>query len=380
MPASEAAAGSAEVSGPEGSGRRRSGLRAAVVAALVMVVAMVAVVVWNPFGTKERPLRVESTQDIGALNEPEGWFRDGSQSAPLDGRLVWVFGDTLFATPAADGKQARSNTGAWSDPAAPLELHDPKDADGLPVQLIPFDELEAAYNDLSGKPDDRIAVWPGSIVPQDDGTAAVFFEVVKVSPGLLNYSVLGSGLAAMTRDALSGGRDPNLLFHAPEPAFHNGAVEVGGSLYVHGCAQIEGFRFGCRLARVPSNDLHDRSAYTFWDGEGWSRDYKSAAFTLEGPADNVTVSFNEWLGSYLAVYSKPLTNQVVMRTAPAPQGPWSEEVTAFSGLPPPPDSLNYGGFEHPELSRDGGRTIVISYFHPLGPLQGEIRLVEVRLY
>jgi hypothetical protein len=351
-----------------------------VAAALVMVLALVAVVVWNPFGAEERPLRVDSSEDIGALTEPEGWFRDGSQSAPLDGRLVWVFGDTLFATPAADGKQARSNSGAWSDPAAPLELHDPTDADGLPLQLIPFDELEAAYNDLSGKPDDRVAVWPGSIIAQDDGTAAVFFEVVKISPGLLNYSILGSGLAAMTRDATGAGRDPDLLFHSPEPAFRNGAVEVGGFLNLYGCARIAGFRYGCRLTRVPVDDLHDRGAYTFWNGDGWSDDVHEAAFTLEGPTDNVTVSYNEWLGQFLAVYSRPLTNQVVMRTAPAPEGPWSDEVVAFEGLPPPPNSLDYGGFEHPELATDGGRSIVISYFHPIGPLQGEIRLVRVRLY
>jgi hypothetical protein len=41
--------------------------------------------------------------------------------------------------------------------------------------------------------------------------------------------------------------------------------------------------------------------------------------------------------------------------------------------------MDYAAFEHPELSQGGGRTITISYFHPLGPLRGEIRLVEVRL-
>jgi hypothetical protein len=40
---------------------------------------------------------------------------------------------------------------------------------------------------------------------------------------------------------------------------------------------------------------------------------------------------------------------------------------------------DYAGFEHPELARDGGRVITLTYVHPLGSLRAEIRRVSVTL-
>jgi hypothetical protein len=362
------------VSGPEGVRPRRRW----VVVELLVLIALVAVAVWNPFRS-EHTFRVESATDVGALAQTEDWLRDGGQSALVGSRIVWVFGDTLFPQVASDGEHLRSSSSAWSDPSDPLVLHDPVDADGLPVQLIPFDALETAYNDLSGKPDDRIAVWPTSLLARPDGSAAVFFREVHVTPGRLHLSVVGSGIATLPPGGEVVVRDPAPLFHEPDPVFSSGAVEAGGFVYLYGCDRIEGVRFGCRVARAPSAGIHDRSAYTFWDGSRWSGDVADAAFSLEGPSGAPSVSWNRWLGSYLAVYALGLTSRVMMRMAPRPEGPWSDPVEAFVGLPTQPNTANYAALEHPELSTDGGRTVAITYFHPVGQFRGEFRLVRVRL-
>ena len=145
-------------------------------------------------------------------------------------------------------------------------------------------------------------------------------------------------------------------------------------MYLYGCDKIEGSRFGCRVARVPSDGLHERSAYEFWDGSGWNPDIERAVFALDGPNGGLSVSWNPWLHRYLAVYLAGYSNEVLMRTAERPEGPWSAPVVAFRGVPPAARGVNYGAFEHPELSSDGGRDLVVTYFHPLGPLQGEIRV------
>jgi len=355
---------------------RRRNLR--LVSALAAVAVVTALVVWVS-GPSTRPLRVSSVSDQGALVQPAGWLRDGGESALVGGRILWAFGDTLFPSSAVDGTHLRSNSWAWSDRSHPEALDDVVEPDGTPVQLIPFDELEAAYNRLSGRSDDRVAVWPASVLAQDDGSALVFFREVLVAPGRLHFRVLGAGIATIRPGARIARRDGNLLFQSPDPAFSTGAVRAGGFVYLYGCHRTRGQGFGCDVARVAAADVHDPAAYEFWDGAAWSPEIRRAAVALEGPSGGASVSWNPWLGSYLAVYSEPLSNRVLMRTAPHPEGPWSAPVVAFTGEPPIGSTADYAAFDHPELSADAGRSITISYFHPLGPFRGEIRLVRVTL-
>jgi hypothetical protein len=82
--------------------------------------------------------------------------------------------------------------------------------------------------------------------------------------------------------------------------------------------------------------------------------------------NELSVSYNRHLGSYLAVHSYLLSGDIVGRTAPVPWGPWSDPVILWHvdpvrrrPLPYPP--LVYAGKEHPELSREGGRILYLTY-------------------
>jgi hypothetical protein len=349
-----------------------------VAAVLAVAVVTTIAVVWVS-GRTTRPLRVSSVSDEGPLVQPAGWLRDGGETALVGGRVLWAFGDTLFPSSAPDGTHLRSSSWAWSDPGRPESLDDVVEPDGTPVQLVPFDELEAAYNRLSGRSDDRVALWPASVLAQDDGSALVFFREVLVAPGRLHFRVLGSGVATVRPGSRTAARDGNLLFHSPAPAFSSGAVRSDGFVYLYGCHRVDRPGFGCDVARVRTAEVHDPAAYEFWDGAAWSPAVRRAAVVLAGPSGGPSVSWNAWLGSYLAVYSQPFSNRVLMRTAPRPEGPWSAPVLAFTGRPPGGPTADYAAFEHPELSTDGGRAVTIGYFHPLGPFRGEIRLVRVVL-
>jgi len=345
-------------------------------AGLLVLVAVAVAVVWSP-SSSGHPLEVAAVAEAGTIPQSHDWFRDGGQSALVGGRILWVFGDTLFRTADEEGSHLRSNTSARSDPDDPFRLDDPVTDQGLPVQFVPFDDLEAEYNHLSGRPDDRIAVWPTSVLAMPDGSAVVFYREVKVSPGALNLDVLASGVATVAPGAVTAVRDPGLLFSEPDPVFSAGAALADGQVYLYGCARIEGPRFGCRVARAPLAGIHDRSAYEFWDGTEWTDDAGRAVFVLDGPSGGPSVSWNPWLEKYLAVYTLGLTNRVMMRTADRPEGPWSEPVEAFVGAPTE-GAFNYAAFEHPELAREDGRVVTITYFHPLGGFRGEFRIVRVR--
>jgi hypothetical protein len=87
---------------------------------------------------------------------------------------------------------------------------------------------------------------------------------------------------------------------------------------------------------------------------------------MEGMPNEMSVSWNDHLGSYLAVHSLGLTGHVVGRTAPAPWGPWSEPVILHTVRPEraeplPYPTLIYAGKEHPALAEDGGRVLYVTY-------------------
>ncbi len=329
-----------------------------------------------PAGSAARPLVVASVRDLGALAKPDKVVgRDGGGSALIGGKILWTFGDTFWVGPAADGATYRTNTGALSDPAAPTLTTEPADATGAPFQFVPFTVEEQDYNRSTGKPDDRIALWPGSIVPLA-GAGVVLVQKLHVRAAF-NLEFLGIATAKVAAGSTVAVRDAGLLFGSADPHFHQALVDRD-QLYLYG--GLPGTQsYG--VARAPLANLGDRSAYRFWNGSAWVEDSGATAAVLGGIPGGVTVSYNPYLGAYLAVHSRLLSSDVVLRTAPRPEGPWSDPVRAYTGLPPGSTgdfALDYAGAEHPELRSADGRTIVTSYSHPLaGFLAGEVRLVEV---
>ncbi len=322
------------------------------------------------------PVIVAATQDLGAIGAPPGVSaRDGGASVRLDDKILWTFGDTLFAPAVADGAHLRSNTAALADPDRPLIVSEPLDSRGAPYPFLPFTADEAAYNAAHASLGDRVALWPGSIVAAEDGSGLVFYDKLRVEPGILNYIHLGIGLAHVDPDQTMAVRDPGLLFGASEPSFVS-AVRAGTWLYVYG--SLAGSRdLAVVVGRVSFAQVRERAAYRFWDGVDWNADVMRAVPVMRHIPGALTVSYNAYLRTYVAVHSEALSNRVVLQTAPALEGPWSTPIIGFTGLTPAKDSVDYAAIEHPELSTNGGQTIVITYYHPLGSLKGELRLVTV---
>ncbi|WP_220210638.1 DUF4185 domain-containing protein [Reticulibacter mediterranei] len=169
-------------------------------------------------------------------------------------------------------------------------------------------------------------------------------------------------------------RLPGLLFTSPEPDFVCAQV-YGEEVYIYGGnhsadnANV--------VARVPLNQATDRKAYTFWNGKDWVADVRQAQPILTQIPGAVTASYNPYLGQFLVTTCRPLSSEILMYTGPSFAGPWSQPTTAFRGLPPSSDGMDYAGIEHPELAKNGGRTVYVSYFNTTGFLTGDLRFVEV---
>ncbi|MHB8750749.1 MAG: DUF4185 domain-containing protein [Aggregatilineales bacterium] len=326
-------------------------------------------------GTGKLP-EVASVSDLGRISAPDTvTARDGGTSLLIGGKILWAFGDTLLSKAAVDGSNYRSNTAALADPSQPIQVSEPLDANGAPTAFIPFTADEQAYNVGTGRPDDRIALWPGAIISDSDGNGLVFFDKLKVKPGILNYEQIGVGLAHVAINTTTAVREPTVLFTVGEPLFTN-AARFGDRVYVYGVIPDRTDQ-AVAVGRVTLSQATDRTAYQFWDGQDWVADVSAAIPVLAGVPGGMSVSYNSYLNHYLAVYSEILSSRVVMRLAPAPEGPWSDPIPLFNGLSAAKGAWDYAGLEHPELATNGGQTIVVSYYHLLGGFSGELRLVSI---
>lgn len=130
-------------------------------------------------------------------------------------------------------------------------------------------------------------------------------------------------------------------------------------------------RFGsARLARVPENTLLDLGTYQYFDGASWQPDPLRATPVVPGPVGEISVHYHEGLGQWLMTYLDESRHEIVLRTAPAPTGPWGpEQAVAGAEMYP----ALYGAFIHPSSS-GSDLYFTMSQFGPYN-----VSLMRVRL-
>jgi hypothetical protein len=346
---------------------------------IILTIAAILLVAGCSETPASQMLDIAMVRDLGAVTKPSKVIgRDGSPSALVAGKLVWTFGDTFWPFTSSDGTNYRTNTIALADPTTPLAAIEPVDATGAPFQGVPFTPQEQHYNDSTKKPDDRIAIWIGSVVGYDT-VGLLSYVALYVKPGVLNYQFIGTGFARLPAGSTTAVRDGDYIFRNPEPSFDK-AFRFGDDLYLYG-----GFNDGSRnqavaVARVPVTQYAERSAYRFWNGSAWVDDVTQATGVMTDIPGGMSVSYNKYLQQYIAVHSGIFSSRIYIRTAPRPEGPWSQPIELMTGQASASTDTpyNYSALEHPELSRDDGRTIIVSYARPLQDfLEGEVRVAEV---
>jgi hypothetical protein len=99
------------------------------------------------------------------------------------------------------------------------------------------------------------------------------------------------------------------------------------------------------LARVPENQVLNKSAYQYWVDRTWAPAAENSATALfPGVAGELSIRYDDSSGQWQMVYLDPLRQSIVLRTADAPQGAWTDGVPLVSTNDYP---TAYGGFIHP---------------------------------
>ncbi|MBX3111463.1 MAG: DUF4185 domain-containing protein [Fimbriimonadaceae bacterium] len=97
-----------------------------------------------------------------------------------------------------------------------------------------------------------------------------------------------------------------------------------------------------RLAYVPLKDVDKKSAYRYWDGNGWSPSEDNAKALFDHPVvGELSVAWNPQLGRYIMLYNSDKPRGITLRSAKTPWGPWSDPTIVFD-----PDRDGYGKFMH----------------------------------
>jgi hypothetical protein len=106
-------------------------------------------------------------------------------------------------------------------------------------------------------------------------------------------------------------------------------------------------RFGdAHVARVPAQQVLDKSAYEYWTGKAWQRGSSAIATPIvDGPVGELSVRYDQTLKSWEMMYLDESRKEIVVRLAPQPAGPWGAEMPVATSREYP--NL-YGGFLDPD--------------------------------
>ena len=314
---------------------------------------------------------------------------------------MWLYGDTFLANPNAEGFGLISDSWSYTTDLNAQDgitgFQERLDSAGAPTMILTLTPAELAFNLAhNGNPCQeqpcgaRWALWPSSIVTDPSSNhALVFYMLVTAQPGNFNFQAVGNSVALWQSFQGTPQRPtfnppivaghPDLMFNENEPNFGTASLLNAGTLYIYGCGTpTDGEDKGCRLAKVDPASVQNLSAWMYYSGNGnWSSQLSAAVSVFTG-SSIVSVSWNSFLEQYVAVYSPPFSQNVVMRTSPNPEGPWSSETTALVAMQPTSGNV-YDAHAHSEYDVNGGETIFVTYSRATGSFTSEVRLVSVQL-
>lgn len=340
-----------------------------------------------------RPLRVADARDLGPQfgdNPYRMTGQDGAYSIPLgDGRVFWYFGDTLIGErPPGSLRDVFTRLAEIGQPQghAPFERLPTNTGLVLPVQsgrdgLTDFAHIVDADGEIRqlvppgpGDRDEWDRMWCMHGVALGDTLYLSYMHIRMLldegGPFDMGFEIIGTGLAKGDAEAWQFERlhhdGDAMWWRYPQPQFASAILPSDGWLYFYGVTGHEDSAQRAYLARVRPDEIEDRDRYTYLSSPEptWSDDIADAIPLFEGPPNELSISYNDHLGSYLAVHSYNTDGRQVGRTAPAPWGPWSEPTTlwtveAHEGKKYPVAA--YAGKEHPAHAEDGGRVIYLTY-------------------
>lgn len=282
----------------------------------------------------------------------------GSSVSLSDGRSMFIFGDTFTGT--WDGDGSRHISGTVHSSAAIV--------DDTAIQSCfantPFVESSGGVAELLASTRDE--AWPIGPVRIDSGHIELAFTWVKSDPNAgLGFDTLGNGIVSGPEGQATIAVDVAALSDSASRAMPAAWMLPGdGYAYIYRCGSQIGSGYDpCIVGRAPTASLTSLGAYRYYvAGKGYVGAYEDGTAVTEG-APAFSISWNTYLGAYVQLYIEPFAPSISVRTASAPEGPFSSKVDVWPcSLPADdPHAYCYAAFAHEQFDPANGQKVAVTY-------------------
>jgi hypothetical protein len=327
-----------------------------------------------PYAVLARDIHV-TVEPVETLNEAfrgsaEWRGSDCAYSFPIgENKSLWLFGDTMIHQQNSHDVMI-NNTAAWLDQSGPGELSMQffwKIKDGQPASILKPEEGDEWY-------------WPGDGIVSD-GKIWLFVKRVrrtkKPGPEEFQFDWFADDLLCLEPADGDPTQWTSKTFSLPE--------QHGKTLFGTACVSDNQYMYVyCSWAKLASGlDAHPAivariskaslpySSSTDWQywsktKKAWVADQNDATILFLDAAPEMTVSYLPSLRKYVAVYMPTLSDKILMRIAPKPEGPFSDPILLYR-TPESQIKLDgktvgvYSAKAHPELSPSNSHELIITY-------------------
>jgi len=299
---------------------------------------------------------------------------DGATSTLLPtGESLWLFGDTVEgpfdSIYGMDLSGLCSNTGAIiprqsaSNGIRRFEFL-AQSGGKRPRQLVPF---------IAGEDPAKHRIWAIHGVCVDDQIYVFYHRItlIKDVDVFASFQLDGMGIARskigeFQFQRLTAPDDSTLFWKGDAPTFGVFVERKNDCVYLWGSLTT-----GMHLARTRPQDIADLASYEYLtEAPGatrpnvkprWSKTFAPTGVLFDSVPNEMSAAYNQYLGKYLAFHSLHREHKIVMRTAPHITGPWSDGVVVYRPERIKDTDLVYAAKEHPELAREKGRVLYVTF-------------------
>lgn len=321
--------------------------------------------------------RVSAVRHLGKqfLDNPVGVTgQDCASSIALpSGEAFWLFGDTIEGP--FESIRGLALDDKLSNTAAIVPKQDVSEGikrfqfitqtDGKRArQFVPF---------VDGESPAEQRIWPVHGVCSGEHIN-VFYHRISLIPGVdvfENFTLEGMGIARAKIgewkfERLKAFDNSYEFWKGDKPTFgvfvqmHDGVAYVWGSLMT-----------GMFLARTSPEKITDLASYEYLNAAPttadpnartvWSKTFEPTAVLFDSVPNEMSASYNAHLGCFIVIHTLLRENEIVLRTAPQIVGPWSDAEVIYRPEKEDVADLFYAAKEHPELAREKGRVIYVTY-------------------
>jgi hypothetical protein len=301
----------------------------------------------------EASTNTELTSLFGDYGDTAGRWTgaDSSYSVPLPGgSTAWIYSDTFLGQVNPDR----------SRPADSPFVHNSiivDDHGTLTTYTGGTPDAPASLVTVPGGDEAQNWYWFGDATVEGDSLRVLLLEFEKTGTGVFDFAFVGSAIASfdLTTMTLTG---TNAL---PDSGIHWGSaiLEDGGYTYVYGVEDQQAQKWA-HLARVPSGQLTDASAWRYLAGTSWVADPTASTRILEGVSNEFSVMKEH--GAYLLVTgdaTEALSAKIVGYASLSPTGPFSHKTVLYTTPETGGNVFTYNAKAHPQFTH--GLTITVSY-------------------